>query len=184
MNKNNIKTISLIITGLGVLSLSGSLDYSREMLPPPFSVSESTNIDDIDEYNALFDYECLNSDTSDEDLNKSESSTDSFVNNLFIHISELVDSIFENPNNERKLVEFVKENQTNFLFSCAIERFFGNKNADEKLCFLETIISSEISILTNWYKNALLIASTDSDYSLSFFANDVLSYYKEDFDLI
>lgn len=80
-------------------------------------------------------------------------------------------------------IEYIKKCEQNPYFEEAIVSYFEeNENEYQKLDFLDMILSSEINIFCRWYKRILMIAAESKSYSLSFKANDILSYYQTGFN--
>ena len=56
---------------------------------------------------------------------------------------------------------------------------------ETKWTFLAILLSSHYNIFTKWYKDAVIDCALNSDDNdISFVANDLLNYYKKEFDKV
>ena len=79
-------------------------------------------------------------------------------------------------------IEYIKKYEKNPYFEEAIVSYFKEDgNEYQKLDFLDMILSSDIDIFCRWYKKILLIATESKNHSLTFRADDILSYYQVGF---
>lgn len=104
-----------------------------------------------------------------------------FQNALF----RIMDLIREDENNHVQLIGFIQENGNNLLFKLAAIDYFLLANQDEdKINFIDIVLSSDIDIFVDWYKIILEVSGQSVNPSLASRAKDVLHYYSKGFDKV
>ncbi|MCR5308881.1 MAG: hypothetical protein K6E21_02065 [Bacilli bacterium] len=179
MSKNKL-CLAIVVIGTGLCSNTSSIQ-SEELSP---SLNET-----IDDYCNDIDYEDFNDGVVNNDFETDEC-VDLIVNEVdelqetLSNLEDILELALENNNETKKVIDFVKENKDSSYFNGVIEKLFSCDKYEKQLFFLENVISSDIDIFVPWYKNALLIACNSDDSDVSFFANDVLDFYKDNFKTV
>ena len=172
--------ISLFCIGAGFTPATNSARYKE----PPFSIETVTDSDQLNLILAACNHVSCYSTETDTEIASIFTDSDKIINTAD-EIKEILKLILKNELVEEDLINFVSERKNDFTFTNSIEYFFSNaSNAKIQLCFLELLLSSNVDIFVPWYKKALEIGLKSDNSDLSFFSNDVLTSYKDNFDLV
>ncbi|MCR4880177.1 MAG: hypothetical protein K5906_04405 [Bacilli bacterium] len=107
------------------------------------------------------------------------------VSNMKQIIDEIMETIYHDERSYNLLVEFIKKEESNYTFKSAIVSYFKEDAKESNLInIVDIVLSSDINIFSDWFKNSLLLASKSKYPDLAFHASDVLDYYHRGFQLV